>query len=43
LVAQLGLRISARLGETTREAAERLAALALLALAVLVLVEKLAT
>ncbi len=42
-VAQLGLRLGARLGEAAREWAERLAGLALLGLGVLVLVEKLAS
>ena len=42
LVAQLGLRLGARLGETTREAAEKIAGLALISLGVLVLVEQLA-
>lgn len=41
LVAQLGLRLGARLNETLRERAEQLAAVALLALAVLLSVEKL--
>ena len=42
IVAQLGLRLGARLSETLRERAEQLAGLALLALAVLLVVEKLA-
>jgi putative Mn2+ efflux pump MntP len=41
LVAQLGLRLGARLNETLRERAEQLAGLALLALAVLLGAEKL--
>jgi putative Mn2+ efflux pump MntP len=40
VMAQLGLRLGARLGERVREGAERLAALALLALGILVLVEE---
>lgn len=40
LVAQLGLRLGARLGEAARETAERGAALALVGLGLLVLVEK---
>jgi len=40
--AQLGLRLGARLGEVVRESAERVAGLALVALGVLVLVERLA-
>ncbi len=40
LVAQLGLRLGAKLGESLRERAEQLAGLALLGLAVLLLVEK---
>jgi putative Mn2+ efflux pump MntP len=43
LLAQLGLRLGARLGEAVREWAERLAGLALLGLAVLVIVEKIAS
>jgi hypothetical protein len=39
-MAQLGFRLGARLGERVREGAERLAALALLALGILVLVEE---
>ena len=42
LVAQVGFRLGARLGEATREAAEKIAGLALLGLGVLVLVEQLA-
>ena len=42
LFAQLGLRLGAHLNETLRERAEQLAGLALLALAVLLGVEKLA-
>ena len=42
LVAQLGLRLGAQLSETLRERAEQLAGLVLLALAVLLGVEKLA-
>jgi putative Mn2+ efflux pump MntP len=42
LFAQLGLRLGARLNETLRERAEQLAGLALLALAALLAVEKLA-
>jgi putative Mn2+ efflux pump MntP len=42
LVAQLGLRLGSRLGETAREAAEKIAGLALIGLAVLVLVEQIA-
>lgn len=42
LVAQLGLRLGARVGETMREGAEKLAALALIGLGILILVEKLA-
>ena len=42
LVAQLGLRLGAQLNETLRERAEQLAGLVLLALAVLLGVEKLA-
>jgi putative Mn2+ efflux pump MntP len=42
LVAQLGLRLGSRLGESARERAEMLAALALLGLGALVLVEQLA-
>jgi putative Mn2+ efflux pump MntP len=42
LFAQLGLRLGAHLNETYRERAERLAGLALLALAVLLAIEKLA-
>ena len=41
LVAQLGLRLGARLGEATREWAERLAGIALLGLGMLILVEQL--
>ena len=41
LLAQLGLRVGARLSERLREGAERVAGVALLALAVLFLVEKL--
>ena len=41
LVAQLGLRLGARLGEAAREWSERLAAVALIGLGVLVLVERL--
>jgi manganese efflux pump family protein len=41
LLAQVGLRLGARLGEAVREAAERLAALTLIGLAVLLLLEKL--
>ena len=41
LVAQIGLRLGARLSERSREAAERLAGAALIGLAVLLLVEKL--
>jgi putative Mn2+ efflux pump MntP len=41
LFAQLGLRLGARLGESLRERAEQAAGLALLALAVLLAVEKL--
>ena len=40
LVAQLGLRLGSRLGESAREGAGKLAALALLGLGVLILVEK---
>ena len=40
LFAQLGLRLGARVGETLREDAERLAGLVLLALAVLLVVER---
>lgn len=40
VVAQIGLRLGSRLGEETREWAERIAGLALIGLAVLVLVEK---
>jgi hypothetical protein len=40
LVAQLGLRLGARLNERAREGAERLAGLALLGLGVLFLVER---
>jgi putative Mn2+ efflux pump MntP len=40
--AQLGLRLGARVGEAVRESAERVAGLALVALGVLVLVERLA-
>jgi manganese efflux pump family protein len=43
LLAQLGLRLGARLGEAARERVETLAALALLGLGVLVLVEQLAS
>jgi putative Mn2+ efflux pump MntP len=42
LFAQIGLRLGARLNETLRERAEQLAGLALLGLAVLLVVEKLA-
>ena len=42
LVAQLGLRLGSRLGEGTREAAEKIAGLALIGLGVLILAEKLA-
>jgi putative Mn2+ efflux pump MntP len=42
LVAQLGLRLGSRLNEAAREWAERAAALALLGLGALVLIEKLA-
>jgi putative Mn2+ efflux pump MntP len=42
LFAQIGLRLGARLNETFRERAEQLAGLALLGLAVLLVVEKLA-
>ena len=42
VVAQLGLRLGARVGESVRESAERLAGLALIALGVLVLVERFA-
>jgi manganese efflux pump family protein len=42
VVAQLGLRLGARLGERVREGAERLAAVALIGLGILVLVEELA-
>jgi len=42
VVAQLGLRLGKRLGEAAREWAERLAALALLGLGALILVEQLA-
>lgn len=42
LVAQLGLRLGSRLGQSARENAERLAALALAGLGLLVLVEKIA-
>ena len=42
LVAQLGLRLGNRLGESARENAERVAALALIGLGLLVLVEKIA-
>lgn len=42
LVAQLGLRLGARLGEAARETAEKIAGLALIGLGVLVLVEQLA-
>jgi putative Mn2+ efflux pump MntP len=41
VMAQLGFRFGARLGESVREGAERLAALVLLALGILVLVEEL--
>ncbi len=41
LVAQLGLRLGARLGEAAREWAERLAGIALLGLGLLILVEQL--
>ena len=41
VVAQIGLRLGARLGEAARESAEKVAGLALVGLAVLVLVEKL--
>ena len=41
LVAQIGLRLGAHLGERSRDAAEKLAGAALLGLAVLLLVEKL--
>jgi putative Mn2+ efflux pump MntP len=41
LVAQIGLRLGARLNETLREHAEQLAGLALLGLALLLLVEEL--
>ena len=40
-VAQLGLRLGSKLGEAAREWAERIAALALVGLGVLILVEKL--
>ena len=42
LVAQLGLRLGSRLGEAARAWAERAAALALLGLGALVLIQKLA-
>ena len=42
VLAQLGLRVGARLGEAVREGAERLAGAALLGLGVLLLAEKLA-
>lgn len=42
LVAQLGLRLGARLGEAAREGAERLAGVALIGLGVLILVEAVA-
>lgn len=42
VAAQVGLRVGARLGESTREGAERLAAVALVGLAVLVLALRLA-
>lgn len=40
VVAQLGLRLGSRLGQTAREAAENVAGIALVGLAVLVLAEK---
>ncbi len=40
-VAQLGLRLGARLGEAAREAAEKLAAMTLIGLGVVILLEKL--
>jgi putative Mn2+ efflux pump MntP len=43
VLAQLGLRLGARLGAAAREWAERLAGIALLGLAVLVIVEKIVT
>lgn len=42
LVAQLGLRLGARLGHAAREAAEKIAGLALIGLAILILAQKLA-
>ncbi len=42
VVAQLGLRLGARIGEAAREWAERLAAVALLGLGALILVERIA-
>ena len=42
VVAQLGLRLGARVGEAAREWAERLAAVALLGLGALILVERIA-
>lgn len=41
LLAQLGLRLGARLGEAAREWAERLAGLALIGLGALILIEQL--
>jgi len=41
LVAQLGLRLGARLGEAAREWAERLAGVALVGLGALILIEQL--
>jgi putative Mn2+ efflux pump MntP len=43
IASQIGLRIGARLGEATRERAERLAAIALIGLGAFLLVEKLTT
>jgi manganese efflux pump family protein len=42
LVAQVGLRLGARIGEASREAAEKVAGLALIGLGILILVETLA-
>jgi len=42
-VAQVGLRLGARIGEAAREWAERLAGLALIGLAILIVVERLAS